>query len=594
MKDRTIQILLIAIVLLGMLIFFLEYRNYWEVKERYQESVIFDLSATTLEALRFNGTNFVVHCEKKNGIWLAGDPQRGMGRADVEALSKRVTALNALRKGVVISPKQLKARNMSAADYGFDTPAMKIEVLDGQGIRMWTIGRKTADNKEVYVRESGEDELFTVSSQLLDIVPRKSEQLRSRVIFPWYPNDLQRIELRRTSGFVRMVKDATGGWTIQQPIEVAVDPGEFLQYITTLCQLRIEEFEAENVPDLSVYGLQEEGSKQISMGGANDSTTTLVVGDEVVGKPGYVYACRKDDTSVFVMRDEALELLNIDVEQLRDARLLTMAEDDISKISFVYGSEVTELTKSEENGWQVTTPAVWPADPVTVGKVIQLWSLAVITDFDMQTNNIAPDIVAQFISAQSAATNRIEILPVLVGDGLLIRQNGDSAVHQINLPLVPSETLNPLTYKSKRVWSLRKSDVKKLIVREVDKTEQTVERGPDGAFIAAGTSGNYQLDQDAIDVVIDTLANLTTPAYIAYNPKSLDIYGLSTPTMEFYVGFDGTSELGRVLLIGNLSTEGYYCMVKGRDVVFLLDEEIVGLLSSNLLVEPEALDDVAQ
>ena len=336
MKDRTIQVLLVAVIALGVLIGVLELRGWQQMKRRRTQSVAFAINPSSIQVLSFSGTNSLVQCKRENGVWLVGDPQKGLGQADSAKVNQRIEYINSLKKERVITAEKIKSRQIDPSEYGFSSPFVQIEVTDAQQHRRWQVGRKTPDGNQVYVRsvedESGRSEIFTVSSKLLDYVPLKPEELRSRMLFPWKPEEVRRVELRRTSGFVRVVKGAEGGWSIQQPIQVLADPGEFLEYLKTLCQLRIETFEAENVPDLSVYGLQEEGSRQISLAGPGDVARTLVVGDPVSGKPGYVYACRKDDTSVFTMQESVLNLLNEKVDRLRDARVVSIPSDKITSV----------------------------------------------------------------------------------------------------------------------------------------------------------------------------------------------------------------------------------------------------------------------
>jgi len=191
--------------------------------------------------------------------------------------------------------------------------------------------------------------------------------------------------------------------------------------------------------------------------------------------------------------------------------------------------------------------------------------------------------------------NWIEILPN--GDrqdGLLIRINQNPSVCQINLPLVPGSIINPLVYKDRRVWTLARKDITKLVLQRASQEKQVVERGPDGSFVAVENNGNAQIDALAVERMINRLCNLRAAEYLAYNPRDLDAYGLSHPTAELYVGLADANELGRVLLVGRESTEGFYSMVKGRDVVFYLDKPTVESLTVDLVVKPEADAQVAK
>jgi len=154
---------------------------------------------------------------------------------------------------------------------------------------------------------------------------------------------------------------------------------------------------------------------------------------------------------------------------------------------------------------------------------------------------------------------------------------------QINLPELPVSILSPLTYKDRHFWRLRRDDIIKVSVVKPLESRQVIERGGDGIFAAAGTNSHLQINPSAVEKTINQLADMQTASYIAYNPRNLDIYGLTNPTLELHVGLSDTNELGRILLVGSESPEGFYSMVKGRDVIFYLDKETVDTLSADLL-----------
>jgi hypothetical protein len=56
------------------------------------------------------------------------------------------------------------------------------------------------------------------------------------------------------------------------------------------------------------------------------------------------------------------------------------------------------------------------------------------------------------------------------------------------------------------------------------------------------------------------------------------------------VGLSDTNELGRILLVGREAQDGFYSMVKGRDVIFYLDKETVDTLSADLVTLPMATE----
>ncbi len=594
MRDRSIPVLLLSILLVGAFIGIQEYWRHKTSQHEMEERRLFDLDLNSLTMIQFVAGESTLDCAKENGIWMVGDQKQGMGRADVAVVYRMIDELYRMGKGTTITAKELNVRGLNASEYGFDSPAVRIEAIDNQGRHSWLIGRSTPLGDEVYVKEAEQDDIYTVSSRLMSLIPSDPDQLRNRILFAGGSGAVKRLEIRGPGGFIRVTKEPSSQWHIQQPIVAQADSQEVDVYIEGLYMLRIDDFIADNVSDLSVYGLQNE-TRQISVGTSDGTSTTLVVGDEIPGRAGFVYARRADDTSVFAVEDDVLDMLGVSVNRFRNARVLAIAKDDVTGVSVKRGNEQLAAVESENGKWKLTNPVNWEANAGAVGSLVDLWTHAVITEFDVASNNVPSEWILEFSDAGAGITNRIEVLPVGERkDGLFVRLNDQSTVYQINLPFVPDAIIDPLVYKDKRIWKLKRSDINKLSLQKAGEAAQVVELSNDGMFVATQANGNSRVDTPAVDQLINRLCAINTPEYIAYNPRNLDIYGLSEPAIELFVGLVDSNELGRVLLVGRESTDGYYSMVKGRDVVFYLDKATVESISSDLVVRPGVPDSMPE
>jgi hypothetical protein len=587
-KGRSTLILLLSILMLGAFIWFQEM---WRAKvpsKEVRRIRLFDLNPETLVSLQFLHTNLVVDCVKENGVWMTGGTDRGLGRADVELVHKMVAGLKSMGKGTTITAEHLAVRGLDAAEYGFDKPTVEIIAVDNKGRHHWLIGRKTPLGDMVYVKQEGEDDIYTVMDMLLSMIPPQPDTLRDRTLFFGKPAGVRRIEIRGSTGFIQILKDPKSEWQIQQPLAVAADPKAVEEFLEKIYQVRIEGFEAENVSDFSVYGLQGE-TRQISLGGADGTSRMLVIGDEIAEKPGFVYARRADDTAVFSLNAEVLDLLDIKRDSLRDARVLTLPAKDISYISVARGTEQLEFVSDEAGRWTLSNPVMWDADPRAVSDLIEFWDIAAITDFN-DTN--APVETAEwtlaFGSAELGQTNRFDVFPTHgAKDGLRLKREGESSVFQINLPWIPDSTLELLRYKDRNLWQLQKGEIQKIVLEKAAQGRQVVERQPDGTFTPVETNTAVQVHSEALERLLDELTVVSTTDYVAYNPHDLSIYGLTDPSVLLHMSLSGTNQLGRVLLVGEEAAQGYYAMVKGLDLVFILDKPLVEILSADLVEERE-------
>lgn len=585
MKDRSVPILLVLVVAAFSFIVVQQWvRNLKKVDDQIYR-IAFGINPESLSLIEFRGTNGIVQCVKENGVWMVGDSKQAKGRADEGLVRKVVDGLNKMGRANVTPLKKLESRGLSLKDFGMDPPVVEIITEDLGGRRVWHVGETTPSRLEVYVSKVGSEEIFTTPKMVLGFIPPDHASLRNRIVFSGQPSGIKRIEIRGSGGFIRILKDAGNSWRIQQPIVALADPYEISDYVEALFQIRIEDFFEQNVSDLSAYGLQGE-NRQVSIGASDGSSRTLVLGDPVPGRSGLVYARRLDDTAVFALREDVLGLLDVTATDLRDSRVLSLDKDKITSVMIQHGEDRISMSVDSNANWVVTSPVAWKADRDSVFNLADLWAHAVILDYDAGTNAVPPEWIFEF-GDSSTITNRIEVLPAGGRkDGLMIRMNGQSDLYQINLPEIPGSVSNPLGYKSRSVMDLVNTDISKVSLQKNGMPKQVAERNAAGVFVLMEPVGGG-LDSRIVSRMLSELCYLRTTGYVAYNPRDLSIYGLSSPSVEIYVGLGASTELGRYLLIGNETAEGFYAMVKGRDVVFHLEKDTVENLSTSWL-KPEA------
>ncbi|MDF7799526.1 DUF4340 domain-containing protein [Pontiellaceae bacterium B1224] len=587
MKGRSTLVILISIIALGIFIWAQESWRAYSPSAEGQRIRLFNLDSDTLLSIQFSHSNGIVRCEKENGVWMTSDLDGNTGRADEALIQHMVAGLNSLGKGTTITEKQLSVRGIDPSEYGFDNPLSTITAVDNQGRQTWLVGRETPLGEMVYVKTDSSEDIYTIADKLLAVIPPSTDILRDRILFPGEAAGVRRVEIRGPAGFMQLVKDPQEGWRLQQPVAARADVKEVDAYIEKLYHFRIEEFIADNVSDFSIYGLQGE-TRQISLGHADGTSRMLIIGDDIPEDPGFVYARRADDTSVFSLSADVLQLVNVPAERFRDANVLSVPPGSISSISITHGEEQLSMAYDSSKGWNIRSPVVWEADLRAISDFVTLWVAAVVTEFDVVTNSIPAEWILEFGSAEFGTTNRLEILPTNGSkEGLLIRRDDDPAVYRINLPVVPEGIINPLGYKNRTVWKLDPELIDKVTLQKDGYLQQMVERSEDRSFSPAGTNGNVRVNEAALNKLMRRLQRVDTPGYITYNPRDLDIYGLAEPAAELYISLSDTNQLGRVLLVGRETTDGFYSMIKGRDVIFYLEKPVIDALTADLIQNSE-------
>jgi len=564
----------------------------WRAKKPAREAErvrLFNLDGDSLLSIEFSHSNGMVRCVKQNGTWMAGDNDDGVGPADEALIQHMVSGLNSMGKGTTITEKELSIRGIDYEEYGFDDPMAIIEAVDNHGRHRWLVGRRAPLGEMVYAKKSDGDNIYTISDKLIAVIPGTADVLRDRVLFPTDAAGIRRIEIRGGAGFIQLLKDPQEGWRIQQPVAAPADTKEVDLFIENLYRSRIVDFVRDNVSDFSAYGLQGE-TMEISVGHGDGVSRMLILGSEVADKPGQVYARSADDTSVFTVSSDVRELLSIPAEQFRDAGVLSVPPGSISTISITRGEDHLMMEYDGSNVWNITSPMVWEAEPMAISGLVTLWVNSVITEFDVETSESEPEWILEFGSSELDSSTKLEIFPTKGNrEGLLVRRNDEPAIYRINLPYVPDSIIDPLSYKDRNIWMLNPELIHRVELVKPE-TRQVVERLEDKRFSPIETEGNVSLDDVALDRLLRNLKQVSTTGYITYNPRDLDIYGLANPAAELRLGLSGTNQLGRVLLVGRETAEGYYSMVKGRDVIFFLDKPAVLALTADFLQPTESTE----
>jgi hypothetical protein len=587
-KGRSTLVLLATIFLL---VAFILIQDAWRgksIRRQIQHLRLFDIDPETVDSFSFQSSNLTVRCQKKNGVWMTGSPKKGMGRADVETISRTLFALRTVGKGTIITPEHLRMRGIDARAYGFDTPSLRISVVDNSGKREWLIGRQAPLDEMCYAKMAKQPEIYTISSTLLaQATPTDSDYFRNRLLFPGTPTAIRRIELRGSDGFIQILKDPKLGWQIQQPLAGSADPQAVENFIKKAFSFRIESFVADEVSDFSVYGLQGD-NRQISMSGIDGSSRMVVIGDPLPERPGLLYARHADDASVFALSTNILQILDVSIDTLRDVRLLQIPSSEISYISITRDQQQLEIKRTTNGVWKMLRPVAWNADPKAIEKFLKLWNIAVITEFNPMAPHLDPEWTILFGSTSSGTTNRLEFLPSLgKKTGLLMLRDDERMIYRINLPQIPETILDPLQYKEKQIWNFDLPAIQKISIEEDGKPDRILERTEEGGFLLKYAKKTTPLPPSSQEL-LKQMASLSTTEYVTYNPRDLSVYGLDHPSLKVRVVLTDSSQLGRVLWVGQKTDHGYYAMLKGRDVVFLLNEKLIDLLSSDRLTEPES------
>lgn len=82
------------------------------------------------------------------------------------------------------------------------------------------------------------------------------------------------------------------------------------------------------------------------------------------------------------------------------------------------------------------------------------------------------------------------------------------------------------------------------------------------------------LDEDAVDSILDTLGDITTTNQIT-SPEDLSEYGFDSPAQNAVISFEDGSSMELSFGAENTISGGYYMQKSGDDSVYLVDSSLV-------------------
>jgi hypothetical protein len=129
--------------------------------------------------------------------------------------------------------------------------------------------------------------------------------------------------------------------------------------------------------------------------------------------------------------------------------------------------------------------------------------------------------------------------------------------------------------------SLDPETIKRITVRNRDR-EETVERDPEHQWVAGSSTTNAP-DPQAVEEVLFALSHLRALRIEEDGTRDLAVFGLDRPDMTLTVGLTGESGIQKTLLLGFRSRmDGVFAMVRGEDLVFVLDRRTADRLMRGL------------
>ena len=586
-----------TVAALGAFILLVERRGQTTKEREEQARRALHVDAARVSYLRFETTNLVVECAREGDDWMVVQPVRA--RAASAAIGRILAGLEDLPRGEVITDAERRARGLGMDDYGFDQPRARVTYGDSLQRRTVVVGRDAPLGGQLYVKADLQSDIIATSTNLLTLLPESVASLRDRSIFRMGPERVQRLEIGGAGGFLQVARQERGRWMIQQPVMTRAATPAMTALLDGLFQARVAEFVSDAGEDAVVYGF-DDPTLSVTVGYVEkDGEDALVLGDALKTDPSLLYAKRKGEGSIYAVSTNVLTRLRTGLGDLRDRRLTTLSAQDVSWIE-IRDSDRKLALQQQDGTWRVAEPRQWKADEDRVRELVSAWVAAPALAFvdGVGTNPAEHGFVPpeqELVLGRSrpgaAGARDVESVRIRVSrgsataTGVLVRIEGEDALREVDSAALDKLSVDPLFYRDREVLSVNRDDIVSVTVQD-ESRKQTIARDEAGAFRPVDQD-QFVLNHDALVEILMVLGELRAVEFVADEPDDMAPFGLEEPAAVLTIGLRSEAGISRSVLFGSDAGEsGVYAMIRGRDVVFVLEKAVRSALLANLYAVP--------
>ncbi len=611
MRPKTTLILLgVAVALLLFIQLYEKRRPSTEEWEAQQAKVFPDLKAARISQIEIKREDGAILVKKiDEGRWLLEKPRQI--RADATEIRGIVGELEFLSKIGTVTPEGEKPLNL--ADFGLDKPQIETSYWTGptdSDKHTFHVGARRVGGNEVYMKHASGKEVYMVGGSLLDKLSKPLNELRSKDVFEIDPNAVQKLELRYASGTnIRCFKEGES-WRLESPVADKGDNEKIMQVIHNLRGQTVakEDFITDEEVDLDKFGLK--NPQIVATVHEKGQSQTLLVGNS---KDNKVYAKRQEEAAIFFLKENNVNVLKKNPNELRDKKLAKFDPLYVSKVELKTIDQNIVIEKTKEYDYLISQPVNVLADRDTFKGFLETIKESEIQNFVADKPESLAPYGLDKPEADITITIKDDPKPIKLQIGkkdergalCYIKRTGEEPVFSVKTEkLYEPATRGYLAFRDKLVLEFNRDKGKRLVVERKDKRFVLEKKeGAEEKWLLKEPV-EAEADEELINNIIWSLSFLKAEKHVAEGPKELTPYGLDNPRIKATITYaKGPStpektegELfieekepqldSQTILVGNKVSEGEnvnsYAMLQGGKLVFELSWTDVRHFESDL------------
>jgi hypothetical protein len=558
MKSKTTYVLLALAVLVGIFVWWDARKGTTTDELEAKRKQLLDLKSADVTRVELVRSNQTVVLEKAGDLWEIKQPITV--RASGSAVSSLLSDLEFAKRDRTLTGKELKGVNL--AEFGLDAPRLRAKLQIRKGPVTLLVGRETPTKEAVYAQIEGQKSVAVTPISIVGRLEIKLDDLRDRAVMDFLVANATRLEIKGERS-VELIKATTTSaeprWAISRPVAARADQRKVADLLGELSFLRVADFASEDPKDVHTCQL-DEPVREVTVWTGN-SSKALLIGKSLTNDATRVYAKLKDADSIFTIPADSAKKLAVQVNDLRDAHVLTFAGTDVHGLELLRGVDRLQLARGTNNVWKLTAPVAIDADDGRVNALLSKLNNLTATQFvadvatDLDKFGLASPVAA--VTLRGAGTN--ELAQLLIGSLDVtnairnVKRADEPFIYGVDTNIIDWLPVNALALRTRRVTELKSDQVTKLVTEKISPDSNQVSRT---TVIERGADTNWKmvepaqgaLDLDAVKDLLGNLSQLRAVEFIREGLDNLADYGLDKPELKITATADGkayTLQLGK-------------------------------------------------
>lgn len=534
MKSRTTLILAVVALLIGGLVWW-DYKKGTTTEDREsQRKRLLAIKAPDVTGLELARTNQIIALEKSDAHWSLKKPLAV--RADDATVGSILDELEFAERTRTLT-------DASAAEFGLDSPRLRVTLHDKKGATTLRIGSETPTKDAVFVQLEGDTAIHVVRKSIFERLDRSVADLRDRTVIGAVADSATRFEIKSADRVIELAKSAATTnaeprWAIVRPLTVRADQQLTRNLLTDLSGLRVLDFVSEDPKDLHTHHLAEPSAELTVWTGAAETGKTLLLGAAQSNDTTKVTAKLKGADSIFTIAADDAKKFALQVNDLRDHRVLVYAEPDVRTIEVLRGADKIVVTRGTppDGAWKLTAPVAVAADESRLHNLLDQLNNLTITQFvadvatDLDKYGLAAP--AATVTLQGDGTNIVAQL--LIGSATAsntwrhVKRTDEPSVYGI-APAIDWLPANANALRTRKLAAITPDQITKL----------TIQRGASAVTVDRNTDKKWKLvepaqgvlDIEALHKFLEAFTQLNAQEFLADGQNNLAPYGLDAPIL---------------------------------------------------------------